>query len=117
MPNPTKNNHATSPINANKSAPTPVVRTPRVDILTNPSTVRVRADLPGVSPETLELSLHRSTLHIDGKGTRQRFLRAISLPWPIHAEADIDAQLKNGLLTVDLVRRDAPRPARRIPVS
>ena len=95
----------------------PVVLSPRVDVLTSPTTVRVRADLPGVTPEAVELSLHRGALHIDGLATSQRFRRTVPLSWPIDSEADIEARLVDGVLTVDLVRRDGPRPARRIAVS
>jgi HSP20 family molecular chaperone IbpA len=95
----------------------PVILSPRVDVLTSPTTVRVRADLPGVTAEAVELSLHRGALHIDGLAASQRFRRTVHLSWPIDGEAAIDARLVDGVLTVDLVRRDAPRPARRLAVS
>lgn len=94
-----------------------VVVTPRVDVLTSPTTVRVRADLPGVTAESLELSFDRGALHINGLSAEHRFRRVVPLRWPIHAEADIDARLVHGVLTVDLLRSDAPKPARRIAVS
>lgn len=94
-----------------------VVLQPRVDVLASETTIRVRADLPGVRSESLELSLDRGRLHIDGVAPAHRFRRTLALRWPIDADADIDATLTDGVLTVDLARRDAPRPARRIAVG
>jgi HSP20 family molecular chaperone IbpA len=90
---------------------------PRIDVLASDTTVRVRADLPGVHTDSLELSFHRGVLNIDALAAQHRFVRKVRLDWPIDAEANIDAKLVHGVLTVDLVRADAPRPARRIAVS
>lgn len=107
---------AAQPTPTDTTAQLPVVG-PRVDVLTNATTVRVRADLPGVAAEALELSLEGRTLHLDGVSARHRFRRDLALDWPIDATADITAQLSDGVLTVDLLRSDAPKPARRIAVA
>ena len=92
------------------------VFTPQVDVLTNETTVRVRADLPGVQPDALKLTLHEGVLQLNGLAPQHRFVRKIRLAWPISPEADIEAKLSNGVLTVDLVRADAPKPARQVVV-
>jgi|GEM_PF-6121825 len=90
---------------------------PRVDILASAATIRVRADLPGVPTDALELSLHEGALHIDGVAHQHRFRRAIPIQWPIDRAADVDATLQDGLLTVDLRRADAPAEPRRIAIG
>jgi HSP20 family molecular chaperone IbpA len=47
------------------------VFTPSVDVLTNETTVRVRADLPGVQPDALKLTLHDGVLQLNGLAPRQ----------------------------------------------
>ena len=90
---------------------------PSVDVLTNDQTVRVRAELPGVQPDALKLTLHDGVLHLDGLAPSHRFVRRLRLAWPISETADIEATLSDGLLTVDLTRADAPEPVRRVPVA
>jgi HSP20 family molecular chaperone IbpA len=92
------------------------VFTPSVDVLTNETTVRVRADLPGVQPDALKLTLHDGVLQLNGLAPRHRFVRKIRLAWPISADADIEAKLSDGVLTVDLARADAPSPVRQVVV-
>ena len=92
------------------------VFTPNVDVLTSPTTVRVRADLPGVQPDAVKLTLHEGVLQVDGLASHHRFVRKIRLAWPISTEADIQATLTEGVLTVDLTRADAPPPVRQVTV-
>ena len=93
----------------------PVFR-PDVDVHTNETTVRVRADLPGVSSDALKMTLHEGVLQLDGLAPRHRFVRKVRLEWPIDGEADIEARLTEGVLTVDLARADAAPKVRRVPL-
>jgi len=91
----------------------PVFR-PDVDVYTSETTVRVRADMPGVQSDALKLTLHEGVLQLDGRAAHHRFVRKIRLDWPIDAEADIEARLCEGLLTVELARAEAPPTIRRV---
>ncbi|HCH64451.1 MAG TPA: hypothetical protein DFR83_16715 [Deltaproteobacteria bacterium] len=92
------------------------VFTPNVDVLTSPTTIRVRADLPGVQTDAVKLTLHEGELQIDGLAPHHRFTRKLRLAWPVSSEADIQATLAEGVLTVDLARADAPTPVRQVRV-
>jgi HSP20 family protein len=107
---------------------------PAVNVWSNGDGAVVVAELPGVSPDQVELSVVASTLEIKGerrinppessllKATkdvsekclrRERgsgaFSRSIELPFAIQTEA-VSAEYKNGLLTVTLPRSEADKP-------
>ena len=94
----------------------PVFR-PDVDVFTNESTVRLRADLPGVPPDALKLTLHEGVLQLDGLAPHHRFVRGVRLDWPIDGGADIEARLSEGVLTVDLTRADTTPKVRQVTLS
>jgi HSP20 family molecular chaperone IbpA len=88
-----------------------------------------RAELPGVTPEDLDVSLERDALTVRGtwpqhelesrivhrRGRRAgAFSTRISLPCEVDAECVV-ASLEDGVLTVSLPKRTASAP-RRIPV-
>lgn len=90
---------------------------PRVDITESENTFTVVADLPGVKPEDVEVSLHNNVLTIRGEreseqsdesgNVRRRerfqgtFLRQFTLPE--HVDEDgIAAKANNGVLTISI---------------
>jgi len=97
-------------------APFAPARTPPVDVLDAGGAVEVRADLPGVAREDVDLRLAGGTLHLAADApvdapedatyvtqerTRNRLDRAVDLPVPVEAEA-VTASLTDGVLTVTL---------------
>ena len=106
--------------------------TPRMNLWTNDDGAVVTAELPGVDPESLELSVHQNRLTISGQkevaedpgeeGTwhrherfRGRFSRTVKLPFAIAAE-HVKAEGKNGIVTIELPRAPEDNP-RTISVS
>jgi HSP20 family protein len=103
---------------------------PAVDIIDTPDAVLVHADVPGARPETIDLRVEDSVLHLRagvptpdqtpgrvvarefGVGDYQRSLRL----GPAVDAAGITADLKNGVLTLRLPKTSAGR-SRTIPVS
>lgn len=91
----------------------------------------VSAELPGVAPEDINISVHGKTLTIEGERKaaqveedaryhrRERgmasFSRMIGLPAEVDA-AKVAAKCKNGVLTIDLPKAEAAKP-RQISVS
>jgi len=88
-----------------------------VDMHETDEDVVVEADLPGLKPEDVELSVHENTLHIKGefetKEEEERgdvhfqerrygsFRRAIGLPSPINPD-EAEAEFEDGVLTITL---------------
>lgn len=91
----------------------------------------IRASLPGVDPEDIDISVHDNMLTISGETQsesesdndqyhiRERryghFSRSIGLPNNVNAD-DIDADSKNGVLTITLPKKEETKP-RRISVK
>jgi HSP20 family molecular chaperone IbpA len=103
---------------------------PAVDIFENGDAIRLFADLPGVSEESLQLEVDDRTLTIQGDigiempdGMKslhadvrsRRYRRAFTLSNELDT-ARIEASLKNGLLTVTLPKREEVRP-RKIEIT
>ncbi len=111
------------------AVPETVLRPP-VDIHETADAIVLRADMPGVARERLEVRLDGNTLVIEGTigiapqeemtalyadvrstSYRRQFLLSQELE-----TGKIDASLQNGVLTVTIPKRDEVRP-RRIQVS
>ncbi|MBE0596818.1 MAG: Hsp20/alpha crystallin family protein [Desulfuromonadales bacterium] len=101
---------------------------PAVDIFETEQGLHLLADLPGVGKEGLSIDIHNGVLTIQGKGAelpgRQRLLREFDLvsyyrqfqlPEEIDAEK-VSAELKNGVLTLQLPKAEAAKP-RRIEIT
>jgi HSP20 family protein len=86
--------------------------------------VIITAELPGVAPDDLELSVTGDTLTLSGKRMRGddennqyhrqervfgSFTRTIQLPYSINQEK-VEASLQNGLLKLTLPRAEAEKP-------
>ena len=106
-----------------------VVARPRVDILETEQEVLLLADLPGVRPNDVDVRFENGELTIHGRrqpsnpGKRRtlweyepaHYHRAFRLSEDVAADK-IDAELKNGVLTVRLPKAEAAKP-RRIAVK
>ncbi len=104
---------------------------PPVDVLEEKDEIRIMAELPGVRPEDVEISLEGNVLAIHG--TKQQvaeehtervhryeraygaFERTFTLPATVDANA-IKAKYENGVLTVTLPKEEKAKP-RQIPVE
>ena len=105
--------------------------TPAVDIIEGNGHFQLRADVPGVAPEDIELSMDAGILTVSGirkaaeydenaevKRTERRtgrFLRRFTLPESVDAER-ISAKTSNGILEVSIPKLPEVQ-ARRITVE
>lgn len=103
------------------------VEFPPLNIWTNSDQAVVTAELPGIKPEELELSVNNDTLILRGKrvandlpeGARYQrrerfqgeFARSLQLPFAIDADK-VEAHYENGVLTITLPRAEADKPKR-----
>lgn len=99
--------------------------TPAIDVHEDKDNVYVKAELPGMKREEIEVSLHEGTLSIAGerKGESKyegaevyraerfvgRFQRTLTLPAPVASEK-VKAQYKDGLLTITLPKTEEAKP-------
>lgn len=102
-----------------------VVARPRVDILETEQEVLLLADLPGVKPSDVDVRFENGELTIHGRrnpsqANKRRALweyepahyhRAFRLTEDVAADK-IEAELKNGVLTVRLPKAEAAKPHR-----
>ena len=104
---------------------------PAVDVYEDKDNLMVRAELPGMKKEEIEISLHEGFLTLSGerKGHEQvegaetyrserwlgRFHRTISLPCSVVADK-IKAIYADGILTVTLPKAEEAKP-KQIPIS
>jgi HSP20 family protein len=98
---------------------------PTVDLYENKDHIVVRAELPGMKKEDIEISLHQGNLMIsgerkvesqdeDGEASRSerffgRFQRALELPKPVDGNK-VTATYKDGILTVKLPKTEESKP-------
>ena len=102
-----------------------VVARPRVDILETEQELVLLADLPGVRPSDVDVRFENGELTIHGRrapsnaGKRRalweyepaHYHRAFRLSEDVAADR-IEAELKNGVLTVRLPKAEAAKPRR-----
>jgi HSP20 family protein len=98
---------------------------PALDVYDQKDNVVVRAELPGMKKEDIEVSLHDNALSISGERRHEethkdaemcrserffgRFQRSITLPTLVAADK-IKAQYKDGILTVTLPKAEEAKP-------
>ena len=104
---------------------------PACDVFEDKETVKIVAELPGVRPEDVKLSLENSLLTIRGEKRQQAeertervhryersygsFERSFALPSTVDPDK-IAASYENGILTVTIPKAERARP-REIPVK
>jgi len=104
---------------------------PAVDVFEDKDSLQVRAELPGMKKEDIEISLHDGYLTLSGERKQEekhqdaevyrserwvgRFHRTISLPCSVVADK-IKATYNEGVLTVNLPKAEEAKP-KQIPIS
>lgn len=87
--------------------------------------ITVKAIMPGVKPDSLSLNLVDTSLIIEGEKKYDytdnpyirkerlfgKFKKSIKLPYRVKGDA-IKAELKNGILTIELTRSEDTKPKR-----
>lgn len=112
----------------NEAAVAPLI--PAVDIIEDADGITLKADLPGVPRQGLAIDVQGETLTIEGRVDLgeparmtdvhaeirvARYKRSFALTRDLDAER-IDAQLRNGVLTLRIPKREQAKP-RRIAVQ
>jgi HSP20 family protein len=98
---------------------------PAVDLYEDKDNLVVKAELPGMKKEEIEVSLHDGVLSISGERKSEpraenaetyrserfvgRFNRSVTLPSPVSG-AKVTAQYKNGILTITLPKTEEAKP-------
>lgn len=99
--------------------------TPALDLYEDKDSFVVKAELPGMKREDIEVSLHEGSLSISGerKGEEKhagadvyrterffgRFQRTVALPTPVAADK-VKAAYKDGVLTITLPKTEEAKP-------
>jgi HSP20 family protein len=98
---------------------------PAVDIIENERGIVIRAELPGIDPKDVAVTINNNVLtlkgerHVERDAKKENFHRmeraygvfARSFALPEHGDAaKVTADFKDGLLTVTLPRSDAAKP-------
>jgi HSP20 family molecular chaperone IbpA len=107
-----------------------VVHVPRVDVLEGAEDFRIVADLPGVGPGGVEVTVERNVLTVVGRAERKapegyrhvygaapatEYRRVFTLSDAVDSSA-IEASMKHGILTLRLPKARALRP-RKISIA
>ncbi|MBK8900334.1 MAG: Hsp20/alpha crystallin family protein [Anaerolineaceae bacterium] len=98
-----------------------------LDVTENDETFTVKAAVPGMNPDDLDITISDSVLTIKGETRseesredervhlRERrfgsFMRSISLPTPVESD-NVDATYENGVLTLNIPKAEAVKPKR-----
>jgi HSP20 family protein len=105
--------------------------TPAIDVYEDKDHVFVRAEVPGMKKDEIDISLHEGVLTLSGERKLEkeydqsethrverfvgRFQRSISLPSPVDA-AKVRATYKDGILAITLPKAEEAKP-KQITVS
>jgi len=98
---------------------------PAVDIFEQPERIVLRADLPGVRPEQIELKVENNTLTLSGERRFEKdvqkenyhrverqygsFVRSFSLPTSVDGDK-ITAEHRDGVLEITLPKTESSKP-------
>ena len=93
---------------------------PRVTARENEQGLILEAEVPGIGPEELDVSVDANTLTIKGEktmadGTKLPFERIFTIPLRLQVEK-MTATIKHGLLTVNIPKHGETKP-RRIEIT
>jgi HSP20 family protein len=108
-----------------EEALTTAVWMPAVDVFETEESIVLKADLPDVNKDEVDISVQNNTLTIRGERKREKevnekdfyrmertygsFARSFGLPPTVDAER-IDASFANGVLTLTLPKREESKP-------
>ena len=100
---------------------------PSVDIFENKDQIVLEAELPGISPEDVNISIENNVLTIHGERRFEKkddgdnfhrversygsFTRSFTLPPTVSSE-DVNANFDNGILRLELAKREEAKPRR-----
>jgi HSP20 family protein len=100
---------------------------PSVDILENKDSIVLEAELPGMSPEDVNISIENNILTIQGERSFENkqnkenyhrversygsFTRSFTLPPTVSSEG-VNAEFENGVLRLTLAKREEAKPRR-----
>lgn len=98
---------------------------PAINLWANEENLLLTAEVPGIAPESLDISVVGETLTLNGErqleevteGVRLhrqergygKFSRTVSLPFPVDVNK-VEATFKNGVLHISLPRAEADKP-------
>lgn len=115
------------------SAPAPTSHNIPIDVTEQDGRVSIRAAVPGISPEELEVSIEKNVLTIKGEHRQETvsedtkvfrrentygvFQRSIRLSENLNTDA-VEASFRHGIVTITIPRREEEKPkCVRIPVT
>lgn len=100
---------------------------PSVDIFENKDSIVLEAELPGLSPENVNISIENNVLTLHGERKFEKknegdnfhrversygsFTRSFTLPPTVSSE-NVDAVFENGMLRLTLAKREEAKPRR-----
>lgn len=98
---------------------------PPVDIYETGDSVVLKAELPGINPDDVEIRVESGTLYLKGERKFEKeakdenlrrversygtFTRSFSLPNTVDSEK-VNAEYKNGILTLSMPKREEAKP-------
>jgi len=104
---------------------------PPLDVAERDDAILIRADLPGVKPEDIDVSVHANTLTLSGSRQEEKtdagdnyyhverrsgaFKRTVQLPSNVDPE-QVHARCKDGVLTIELKKHEKELP-RKIKIN
>jgi HSP20 family protein len=107
------------------------VLAPRINISEDDREIRITAEMPGMRPEDVQVTVHDDMLTIRGEQERERetdrrnyhlvervvgvFQRTVRLPFPVDP-GQVQARVNNGVLTLTIPKNDPKRSSQRIEV-
>jgi len=98
---------------------------PAVDLYDSPDNILIKADLPGLRKDEIELTIHDNQLILKGEKKKdarveedhyfksERFYGSFcrTVPLPVEVDADkVDASYQDGVLTVTLPKKEEVKP-------
>jgi HSP20 family protein len=105
--------------------------TPSLDLAETDGALEVRMDVPGMEAKDIDIQVNNNLLTVSGERKEEReekgktyhrverrvgsFSRSVTLPCPVN-EGAVDAQYKNGILTIKLPKTDEAK-AKKITVK
>lgn len=109
---------------SHSAAPLSRAEYPLINVYASQDGVAITAELPGISRDDLEITVHRDTVTLrgerpaapeDAKAFHRRergggkFVRTLSLPFSVDPDK-VEAQMQNGVLRLSLPRPESDKP-------